>query len=94
MKTDSEIGPAYDPTQALKTDIFKTYELDDKQVDQYDLDRINNQQLKNFDQFQKNEELTGKKSTYDFNLYTVNLQKDGKHTEQHPEQQISRQEVN
>lgn len=43
MKTDSEIGPAYDPTQALKTDIFRTYELDDKQVDQYDLDKINSQ---------------------------------------------------
>ena len=30
MKLDSEIGPAYDPTKALNTDIFRTYEMDDK----------------------------------------------------------------
>lgn len=45
------------------------------------MDKINSQELKNFDQFQKNEELTGKKSTYDFNLYTVNLQNTRKQTE-------------
>ena len=49
MKTDKEIGPAYDPKKARETDIFTVYKMDEKEAENFDLEKINQEQLKDFD---------------------------------------------
>ncbi|CAL6090325.1 Conserved_hypothetical protein [Hexamita inflata] len=91
MPTDKQITQNKTPVQAEKSkELFKEYQFESEEnAHLYEIEHLQKlSKEQKYNQFNKNEQLTGKKSDYDFNLYTVDLKgkepnnsKDNKSTE-------------